>query len=480
MSLLAERISKPGGHKAQRRSDGPLYQMLGGRLVSIADNGKTYIDKGYNINDIVYSIINLILDKVRVAPWAFYKVKDESSLKQFHAIMAKKLITAEDFRMAKDLRVKAMELVKDPGRFGELLKNPNPDDNSFGDFVANGSGYKLLTGNRCIYADLLEGGGDKGLPMFLYNMPSQFMQLLCTSLFPSRITGYQISVAGLTEGSKFTAEQVLHDKYMNYNWSVNGEQHWGIAPLKAALKRLNRSNSSLDASTAKIQNGGVEAIVYVDDQRLDGDESLTHASALKTKLIQELTGPENWGKITASGYKIGVENLGLSPVELDLLQAEKWDQRAFCNVFGVPSQLMNDPDNKIYGNMKEGEKALTNRCALPLLTSFRNAFNRKLHNVWGLKQKDWFADFDMTVFTELQQDVKEMMEWLKDLIENGFPMNRALELLNIEKIDDKLFDEPWVRQAMGTPMSEWKMGEADRQLNNDPENENGAGDNEGD
>jgi hypothetical protein len=76
-------------------------------------------------------------------------------------------------------------------------------------------------------------------------------------------------------------------------------------------------------------------------------------------------------------------------------------------------------------------------------------------------------DFDMTVFSELQEDVSEMMKWVEPLVKMGMPVNRALELLNLEQIDDKIFDEPWIRTEMGTPLSEWKMTDVDNALDDD-------------
>lgn len=444
----------------------PQYQFLGGQLVSIPDNGKNYIEKGYNINDIVYSIIELILNKVRVAPFSVYQVNDERSLKALHAIQSKTIMSPDDFQRAKDLSVKAMELVKDPGKIGELLEHPNDEDDSFSDFVANACGYKLLTGNKLVYGDMLTMGANKGLPNSLHIMPSQWVSLRIQSGFPGKILGYQMEILGLTGDKSYSTESVLHEKFKNYDWSVNGAQFWGMAPMKAALKRLNRNNSAIDASAAKLQNGGVEAIIYLDDARVTGREATEQARATKKALINEWTGPQNWGKVVSVPYKTGVANLGLSPVELAILDAEKADLRFFCNIYGVPSQMLNDPENKSWNNQKEGEKALTNRCALPLLTSFRNSFNKKLHSDWGWKgKKGWFVDFDMTVFSELQQDMKEMMEWLKPLMEKGMPLNRAMELMNLEKIDNPLFDEPWITPAMGQPLSEWQMTEVENSLN---------------
>ena len=132
----------------------------------------------------------------------------------------------------------------------------------------------------------------------------------------------------------------------------------------------------------------------------------------------------NVNQVETSGYKVDYVPLGLSPVDLDLLNAENMDLRALCNIYGVPSQLLNDPDNKTYSNQKEGEKALTNRCALPMLASIRDQFNRKFMKDWGGQKT--IIDFDMSVYSELQEDKGQQVAWLKDApIRTG----RKLEIL---------------------------------------------------
>jgi HK97 family phage portal protein len=442
------------------------FQIVAGQLVSTPDNKQSYIDNGYNINDIVYSVVNLILDKVRIAPWCLYKVVDESSLKAYIGIVRKKNLTPKDYKKALEYRSKALEPITTAnmsvGKLMELLKWPNEYE-TFPDFIANGCGYKLLTGDKYIWADILGAGANKGLPQNLWLLPSQQTNIKATTTFPVKETGYEITTWNLN----YTKEEVLHEKYWNPNWGVNGQQLYGMSPLKAALKTLTRNNYAKDASSAKYQNNGLEAIVYVDDQRLTGEVAQAQATALKAKLISEYTGASNQGKIAASGYKVGVANLGLSPVELGIIESEKWDMRMICNIFGVPSQMMNDPENKTYNNQNEGEKALTTRSALPLLTSMRDNLNRKLQTDWGFKGQNVFVDFDMGVFTELQEDVAEVMKWLQPLLDRGFPLNRALDILNIETIDDPLFDESWITPQMGTPLSEWSANSVDNALNND-------------
>lgn len=210
-----------------------------------------------------------------------------------------------------------------------------------------------------------------------------------------------------------------------------------------------------------------EAIIYVDDPRYSNEEGLAQANAVKQVLINEYTGPDNAGKMATSGFKVGVEQLGYTPVEMDIIRAEINNIRFLCNIFGIPSQLLNDPENKSFNNAKEGEKALTTRCALPLLNSMKDSLNRKFHTDWGM-DKSWLIDYDISIYGELQQDTGDMMKWVDPLAKlTGMPPNRVLELLGQAKIDNPLWDQPWITQAMGSPLSQWEETDVDKILNDD-------------
>ncbi len=51
----------------------------------------------------------------------------------------------------------------------------------------------------------------------------------------------------------------------------------------------------------------------------------------------EWVGSDNWGRIGVSGYKLGWQSVGLSPVDLSIIESEKWDLKRFGAVYGVPS-----------------------------------------------------------------------------------------------------------------------------------------------
>ncbi len=95
----------------------------------------------------------------------------------------------------------------------------------------------------------------------------------------------------------------------------------------------------------------------------------------------------------------------ISSIDLQLLESEKVTLRELCNVYGVNSALFNDPDNKTYNNMKEAKKEMLTQVVLPELVALRDAFNRFFSTEIG---QGYYIDFDLTVFPELQEDMKEL------------------------------------------------------------------------
>jgi HK97 family phage portal protein len=410
---------KPAGIASMLPQVSNSQMVNNGTVTWQGQNGEAQVKEGYTGNDIVYSIIRIITDKVKQAPWGEYTVKDEKAYKQYSSIIKSKDISLSGKQLA-DLHMKALEPVKVGGRLTNLLQFPNEND-SWGDIVEAYTAFKLITGNAYVYGKQIPVGINKGAPLGLYVMPSQYMSILANlNVFPVSPVGYQLY---LQFTQNFNTQEILHDKYFNPNWNIVGNQLYGLSPLQAAAKVLTRSNEGKQAAVSNYQNGGPKGMVFVADDRYDPAQSVQEAQDIRKTLARN-QGSKNVNQIEASGYKVGFVPFGLSPVDLDLLNAENMDLRALCNVYGVPSQLLNDPDNKTFSNTKEGEKALTVRCALPMLASIRDQFNRKFMKDWGGQKT--VIDFDSSVYGELQEDKAMQVQWLKDA---PIRTERKLEIL---------------------------------------------------
>jgi HK97 family phage portal protein len=389
----------------------PLYggsvAVQNGQVVWVSDNFEKYFIDGYSANDLVYSITKITSEKIKVAPWGAYQVVDESSLKRYKAEVKKAGTPDYNHKKCLDLRTKALEAYDGDSRLNELLMYPNESE-TFSDLVAHSSIDKMITGNRYIRSSKLEAGVNEGKPFELGRLPPQFMNIVVSRTFPMRVIGYQLTCGTIIPLEK---EEILHDKDYNPLYDINGSHLVGMSPLKAARYTLTNENSSLEASTKSFQNMGPGGIVYVDDERLSGDQTVEQAGAVKSKWYEEYSGPSNTRKMVVSGYKMGYQEMGLSPVDLQIIEQQKWNLVRFCNVWNFPHPLLL-PDHLTDNNYQASEKALIGRCAMPLMTSFRDNFNRKLQSDWGYKGKNIYIDFDLSVYSELQQDMGKLTDWV--------------------------------------------------------------------
>ena len=372
-------------------------------------NAQAFVRDGYQSNDIVYSIVKLITDKAKLAPFHVYKIVDQTAAKRYKALM-KQPDKIENWSEVKQLHKKAFELYDGDSRLNELLKYPNEED-TWADLIEQWCGFKLLTGNSFIYAKMIEGGANNGKPYELYALPAQYMAIIANvEVFPPTRVGYQLYYGKMWS---FDTKEILHDKYFNPYWSVTGNELYGQSPLMAAARTLTRSNEAKTAAVASFQNGGPAGVLFMNDDRFDPTSGTQQAQALK-KSISEKGGASNYNSIAVSGDKVDWKQIGLSPVELNIIESEKWDMKSLCNIYGVPSQLLNDADNKTYNNQVEGEKALTLRCAIPLLDAITDNLNRKLHSDWGYRGTNVYIGYDIQVYQELEANKAEQVAWLNN------------------------------------------------------------------
>lgn len=473
MSLLSRSLQiQTKGSFPNRLYNDPPFQLINGMLVPYADNRNNYIVKGYNINDVIYSIIKLIVDKVKVSQWGLYKIVDEAAYKQLQTLKSKNILLPQEYVKSLSLQKKALVPVANPGRWGEILKYPNAQD-TWTDFIGNGVTYKLLTGNKFIWAEIIPAGANANTPLQMQLLPSQWTEIFATGNFPHEITGYAIS---LLPGKKYEPKEVMHEKYGNPNWTINGDQLYGMAPLRSALLRLKKNNSLTQAEASTFQNEGIKGILHMKNQvgQVDGDDVLIEVNKLKERMISEWTGEQNRGRIGLSGYEMGYIPIGLNSEEMQIVESSYLDLRYFCNIFGVPSQMLNDPINKTYNTVKDSERALTTRCALPELKATSDNLNRK-GVAWGIP-KGTVLDFDMSCYPELTEDAGSTAEWTSKLI--AISPNEQRELVGLAALPDDEMSEPWIQGSGRVPLSDFQANAVDESLNedneDDPEADNSA------
>ena len=80
-----------------------------------------FVNDGYVSNDIVYSIVNLIANKAKIAPFHVYKIIDQQAASQYKAALQNPE-QVKSWKELENLKKKAYELYDGDARLNELLK----------------------------------------------------------------------------------------------------------------------------------------------------------------------------------------------------------------------------------------------------------------------------------------------------------------------------------------------------------------------
>ena len=363
-----------------------MLKMVRGRAVYPPDSVDTYIDRGYLFNPVVYSIVSFIAQKAGAIPWGVYEVKNNKALHSYKSANSYNLNT-------KIIKTKALVALPDHELNAIFLK-PNILQ-GWAEFFEQVVGFKLVTGNSYIHMIGPTAGLNKGSIREMWNIPSQIIRPVAGDRMEP-VRGYKY----LASNDIILPESMIHLKYWTPEY-FNGQNLVGLSPLRASLRLITKSNSSFDSSVGALQNQGAFGIISAEK---DTDLTEEQADMIESRLREKVGGPANRGKNIVTSATLKWQQMGMSPVDLNIIESDRMDLRSLCNVYHVPSELFNDAANKTYSNTKEAGSAVYTNAVLPALNQFRDAFNQYISN----KYPGLYCDYDASMISELQDDLQMM------------------------------------------------------------------------
>lgn len=388
------------------------------------------IKNGYQGNADVYAIINYISTLASNIDWTLSEIKDEKALISFK--------NREEYDVkTMALEAKALEQIsKHP--ILDVWANPNQLQTR-SEFIYNWCGFKLITGNAYINGVAPAIGNNKGLFQELFIMPSQFVEILPGNM-RQPIKRYIIDIGMKT--LEFEPEVVNHSKYFNPDF-INGQSLFGMSPLQAAFRILQSSN---DADTARVrayQNQGAIGMISAGSNEEEMKMSPTELKALSDKYQEKFGGVENFNKVLFTTAMAKWDNMGLSPVDMAIIESKLSDFRTLCRVYNFPSQLLNDPEGTTFNNMKEAKKASITDAVMPLLNSLRDEMNGWLvANYSKSEGRKLFLSPDWKSVAVLQEDIQKLVNWLMRAW--WITPNQRLQIQGIEKSTNESMDKIYI------------------------------------
>lgn len=318
---------------------------------------QTYIEKGYQKNPVVFSIVNMIAKNVAKAKWCAYNSKGEK--------------------------------IQSP-LLSQLMYKPNPLQ-KFSDLTEAATTHYLLEGNSFITGEYGTGiNANKFNSMYM--LPTSKLQVVSGN--GRNISGFLMDTD--TSVNEIPASDVLWMRAANPDFNQNDNWLFGQSPFRAALESIQIYNDAKQSLLWYQQNKGAQKILINKDNEIEfSPEALDQ---LKDKLRKQAQGNNNTGNIPIIDANLDAIDVSSGLDALMLFEQLEQSAQDICNVLNFPSQLIGLKD-ATYQNGKEAKIGLWENCVTPMLEEIKNGLNSWLTPQFG----DVWLDYDVSHVDAIQE-----------------------------------------------------------------------------
>lgn len=290
--------------------------------------------EGYMRNPIVHRCVRVIAESAAALPWLLY---DGSKEIELHPAL-------------------------------DIARRPNGYQ-SHSEFFEMLFGHLLLSGNAYLEYSAIDDSTGRANIFAL--RPDRITCKTDESGWPTAYI-YQIGVRNRTIAATNdeAVAPILHLKQFNPL-----DDQLGFAPLQAALMALDTHNAAATWNKALLDNAARPsgALIYA-----PGDASnLTpeQYEQLKSELEVGYSGAGNAGRPMLLEGGLDWKAMGLSPRDMDFIEAKNSASRDIALAFGVPPMLLGIPGDNTYANYQEAHRAFFRLTVLPLVRRVTDAMS---------------------------------------------------------------------------------------------------------
>lgn len=299
----------------------------------------TGINKGYTLNTYVYAIISRIVESACEIPIQIYEVNSQNEYEEVNE-----------------------------GEFYDFVMKPNENE-SWKSQLETGLTFLLANGN--VFENHIIPAGFQA-PSKRYPIFPQYVKIKADETRH----GYVPTKYKYHFGKKiytFDVDEIWHCKRFNPRLEMD-EPCYGLSPLRAGYRTLVGSNEILKSEAAIIKNRGMSGLLTSRANRaLTNDEKKMAEAALK----KQIGGGEKFGAVGVTSGNFDYVSLGMSSVDLQLLESSTIKLRDLCSIYGVSSRMFNDPNGATFNNVKEDNKKYFEQAVIPPLQVYVENFNEK-------------------------------------------------------------------------------------------------------
>ncbi len=304
----------------------------------------------------------------------------------------------------------------------DLIKRPN-NQQCGPDLLEEWYGYLLVAGNA--YLELVSLNG---VPRELYVLrPDRMKVIPGPDGWPE---GYEYSLEGKTQRFLQTPPDgqppILHQKLFH---PVN--DHYGLSPIEAAAAAIDTHNAASRWNKALLDNSARPsgALVYT---AKEGQLNNEQYERLRTELEENFEGPDHAGKPLLLEGGLDWKNMGLSPKDMDFIEAKHVAAREIALALGVPPMLLGIPGDNTYANYAEANRSFWRQTILPLAEKGAKALSKWLRPSYGENAE---LTLDLEKVVALSQEREAL--WARVTAAPFLTLNEKRALIGYPPLEDK-------------------------------------------
>ncbi|ADZ71354.1 phage portal protein [Polymorphum gilvum] len=143
--------------------------------------------------------------------------------------------------------------------------------------------------------------------------------------------------------------------------------HYGFAPVEAAQVSLDIHNAASAWNKALLDNAARPSGALVYGAAEAANLSAEQFDRLRAELEDGYQGARNAGRPLLLEGGLDWKPMGLTPKDMDFIEAKREAAREIALAFGVPPMLLGIPGDNTYANFQEASRAFWRQTVLPLV-----------------------------------------------------------------------------------------------------------------
>jgi HK97 family phage portal protein len=262
----------------------------------------------------------------------------------------------------------------------DLIERPNARQ-AGSTFLETLYGHLLIAGSA--YAELVEAGGS--LRELHLLRPDRTAVLTDAQGWPTALehrvgTSRRVVPLGGAGGGGALLMSLFHPL----------DDHRGFPPLEAALTALDTHNAAGRWNKALLDNSARPSGALVYAPKEGGNLSVEQFDRLKAELEENFSGASRAGRPLLLEGGLDWKTMGLSPKDMDFIEAKNSASRDIALAFGVPPMLLGIPGDNTYANYLEANRAFYRLTVLPLVARTVREFSAWLGPLFGGGLRLWY------------------------------------------------------------------------------------------